>query len=210
MNTIKVNKIGDRVELLFPYHEEAKTRIKNLGGRWDGAKRLWWVQPEMEAEARRVLIDAFGTDGSADVQTVVVRVTALRRVTEYTEPVVCCGKILARAWSRDSGAKVGEDVALLEGSIRSGGSRKNWTTIVDEGSVFKLVNVLPARLDEYDAEDFKVEVVDGEELANNPLAQYSDDDILTEARRRGLMPGDHPSREQSFDPEWDEGEECGL
>ncbi len=186
---IKVEKTDSGINLFFPYHEGAKNAIKNLGGRWNAAERCWTVQPEMEQEARQVLIDAFGTDGSTEVATVTVRVRALRDVFVYGDdgPVTCCGKVLARAWGRDSGAKVGEDVALLSGDIGSGGSRKNWKAWVGEGAEFKLVNVLPARVNEYDADEFEVTVIEGEERVNNPLAQYSDDDILAEARRRGLI-----------------------
>jgi len=187
MNQIRIESTESGLNLLFPYHEEAKNRIKNIGGRWNGYDKCWTVKPEMEQEARQILIDAFGTDGTVEVKTLTVKVVAKRDVWEYGEPVTCCGKVLARAWGRDSGAKVGDDVALLGDGITSGGSRKNWKTIVHKGATFKLVNVLPARLDEYDEDDFEVTVIEGEEVASNPLAAFSDDDILAEAKRRGLI-----------------------
>lgn len=54
------------------------------------------------------------------------------------------GKIFYQAYERDSGARTGEDVALLEGNIDSGGSRNYWKSIVEEGSKFKVLNLIPA------------------------------------------------------------------
>lgn len=39
---------------------------------------------------------------------------------------------------RDSGARLGECVILLDGDISSGGSRVNWTTTVDIDSVIEI------------------------------------------------------------------------
>ena len=105
---------------------------------------------------------------------------------EYNGPVTCCGKTVARAVDRDSGAKVGYDVALLSGHIDSGGSRKNWKTIVEEGSTFKLLNVLPGLVDDYDPDEWEITAEDGGEPESS-LAGFSDAQIIAEARRRGLI-----------------------
>jgi len=186
MSEINVIANGSFVEVHFPYHAEAKTRIKNMGGRWNGT--CWLVKPEMEADARRVLFDVFGTDGAVGLKKVTLRVRAKKDLVQHHEygPITCCGKVLARAFGRDSGARVGEDVVLIDGNIRSGGSMKNWTVRIDAGSEFKLVNVFPALMDEYDKDAFDVEVVGDGDAVLTPLAAYSDEDLLAEVRRRGL------------------------
>jgi hypothetical protein len=44
------------------------------------------------------------------------------------------GRTIAKARGRDSGAKLGDGIILLNGSVDSGGSVKNWTTDVDEAA----------------------------------------------------------------------------
>ena len=51
------------------------------------------------------------------------------------------GKPLAIATGRDSGAKPGEGVAFIEGSPKSGGSAKNWYTIIPAGCVCEIYRV---------------------------------------------------------------------
>jgi hypothetical protein len=44
------------------------------------------------------------------------------------------GRTIAKAWGRDSDAKLGDDIIWLSGIYRSGGSMKNWKTEIREGN----------------------------------------------------------------------------
>lgn len=52
--------------------------------------------------------------------------------------VVFMNEKVAVAFGRDSGAKIGYGVRMIEGEIGSGGSRANWYCVVREDSVFEL------------------------------------------------------------------------
>ena len=184
MSQITVSIDGDTIRVVSPYHQDAIERFRQLGGRWDG--EAWNFPAPLENEVRGALLSVYGTDGTDEAQTVTLIARAKTKIYEYHGPVTCCGKTVARAWGRDSGAKVGDDVALLSGHISSGGSRKNWKTIVQKGSTFKLLNVLPGLADDYDPDEWEVITEDGGE-PESPLAGFSDAQILAEARRRGLI-----------------------
>ena len=184
MSNVKLIHSGDHIEVVSPYNPAAVERFRQLGGRWTG--EVWTFPAALETEVRGVLLSVYGTDGDDGAQSVTLIARAKRGISEYTGPVTCCGKTVARAWGRDSGARVGEGVALLEGRIGSGGSRKNWKTVVEEGSTFKLLNVLPGLVDDYDPYEWEVTTEDGSE-PDSPLAAFSDAQILAEARRRGLI-----------------------
>src|SRR5690606_30972717 len=49
-------------------------------------------------------------------------------------PIEICGRPVARAFGRDSGAKVLEGVVVLEGGFTSGGSVANWYTCAKKGT----------------------------------------------------------------------------
>ena len=55
--------------------------------------------------------------------------------------VTCFAKVLDHAFSRDSGARIGDDVVFIKGGGKSGGSAKNWRTIVEKGSIAMLYRV---------------------------------------------------------------------
>jgi hypothetical protein len=51
------------------------------------------------------------------------------------------GREVARAFGRDSGAKLGPDVVVRAGGFHSGGSRKNWRITVKDGTSFDLLRL---------------------------------------------------------------------
>jgi len=68
--------------------------------------------------------------------TVTVRVTALKTIQERGS-ISCLGVTIAKASGRDSGAFIPNSVCKISGKTSSGGSVKNWLTIISEGSVFE-------------------------------------------------------------------------
>lgn len=147
MMQIKVE--NGMAKVFTPYNAEFVKKIKNIGGRkWNAADKCWMI-PESEIEtARQYMMDVYGeTDLPDEDGRVTIKVKFNEMAFEYTSPITIFGKEIARAWGRDSGAKVGEDVTLLSGSIGSGGSAKNWRTTIHEGSVFKIRNVAKKALE---------------------------------------------------------------
>lgn len=149
-------------KVITPYNAEFVAKVKGIGGRkWNAAERCWEV-PESEIETVRVyMMDIFGeTDLPTEGEKVTVKVTFNSDESKRRESITLFGKTLARAWGRDSGAKVGEDVTLISGKVTSGGSVKNWYTEVEEGTVLKVRNVPRAALEQDTDLDVTVEVME--------------------------------------------------
>ena len=123
---------------------------QNLGGRWDESAKAWVFSHLVEAEVDDL-------DRQYNEQLVCVDIEAQDDIrSRYQEDVTFMGYPIARAFGRDSGAKLGENVALLAGQISSGGSVKNWVSIVRKGSTFRLV-VSKTLLDECEMDsDWKI------------------------------------------------------
>ncbi len=62
-------------------------------------------------------------------------------ISAHTGPVVLFGRTVASAHGRDSGAKIGEGVCFEAGGCTSGGSVKNWYTVIESGSVLTIYDV---------------------------------------------------------------------
>lgn len=145
---IKINTINDRAYLETPYNADFVAAIKGIGGaRWDRDRRAWSIPEESVEQARAIMRDVYGADDRPSAEpNVSVRLTFGERVYRTHESIMIYGKTVASAYGRDSGARVGDDVAFVEGKPTSGGSVKNWATIIPEGCVAVLHNVPQAAL----------------------------------------------------------------
>jgi hypothetical protein len=170
------------------YCPQAIRKIKNLGqATWDKTMKGWLVSKAYEVELKDILLEYYGTDGSFSDKRVNIELVTNQYIKMSQKPVLFSGKTLAQAFHRDSGARVGQNVALIEGSINSGGSSKNWETIVEKGSRFKLMHVNEQLLSFENDKLFSYKIMD----SNKPqklsrLRRVSDEELIAECLTRKL------------------------
>ena len=157
-------EIRDDIAFVFtPYNPLFVRKIKSIGGaKWDFDKRCWKIPASTVDAAREIMVDVYGeSDLPDDVEKVTVRVTFPDGIAECRSPVVVFGRVIASAYGRDSGAKVGDGVVFVKGKPDSGGSAKNWTTVIHDGSIVEIRNVpVTALNDSYDYEIVKEKKID--------------------------------------------------
>lgn len=125
-----------------PYNPDFVKAIKKIGGaKWDREKRCWAVPESAVDAAREIMKDVYGYNDSTQNETVKLKITAINELSELRSDVVLFGKVLSHATGRDSGARIGDDVAYVRGGATSGGSVKNWRSEVEAGSEIILSNV---------------------------------------------------------------------
>lgn len=160
---MKITIENGTAKVYTPYNREFVEKIKTIGGRkWDATEKCWTV-PESEVETvRKHMMDVFGeTDQPIAGEKVTVKITFNREgASDYREGIYLFGKPIIRAFGRDSGARVCDDVTLIEGKVTSGGSSKNWYTLAAEGTVLKVRNVPKAALEMIEGYDVTVEEIE--------------------------------------------------
>ncbi|SFM16221.1 hypothetical protein [Methylobacterium pseudosasicola] len=125
---IQITRSGTDLLVRTPHaNTNFNARIKDMGGRWEAP--AWRVDARNEALVRAALVRSYGGDGEGEPDTVSLQCHIEK--DSWQSPVEVAGRIIARAFGRDSGAKLGEGIVRLDGSVTSGGSRANWTTVVD-------------------------------------------------------------------------------
>ncbi len=144
MTKISVTSAGTRLSVHSPYLPAFVAAAKALGGRW--AAPAWVFDARDEARVREALRTHYGTDGSAAAGPVVTLRVAMDAVYADRDAIRLGGREIARAYGRDSGAKLGDGVVLLDGKFGSGGSVKNWTTRSDGATI--LIRDMPAEMAE--------------------------------------------------------------
>lgn len=112
--------ISDKdAKVCTPYNPDFVAKIKGIGGaRWTGS--YWRIPKEAVDAARSIMRDVYGYDDITENETVTLKLTFNENISECLGDVVCFGKVLAHAYSRDGGARVGEDVAFISGGAGSG------------------------------------------------------------------------------------------
>ena len=150
-----------------PYNPSFVKKIKTIGGaKWDSSERCWKIPAPAVDAAREIMMDVYGeTDLPDDVEKVTVRVSFPDGYAECRAPIVVFGRIIASAYGRDTGAKVGDGVVFIKGAPKSGGSRNNWDTIIPDGSVAEIRNVpVTALNNSFDYEIVEEKKIDREAL----------------------------------------------
>lgn len=136
---IRVEVVGEKANLYTPYNSEFIKAVKNIGGaRWNRDKRAWSIPVESVNVAREIMERIYGESDVTTGKMITLRIKAKESMDAWHDGVYAFGVSLAHASGRDSGARVGENAMLVEGNIDSGGSVKNWTTYVGEGTVFQI------------------------------------------------------------------------
>jgi hypothetical protein len=160
---------------------DLKKSIPNGSKKWDAENRVWIIEGNCEKTLNNLLAKHYNYQiGSKNIK---IKLTALKDDYEYCDSVRVAGFPIARAWGRDSGARVCENVVLISGSIKSGGSMKNWCTKVAAGAVFEMT-IPESAVENIDKEIWKVEIISKEEKQENPLEHFSTEALLAEIERR--------------------------
>jgi len=186
LSIINLNKLT--LLICMEYCPQAVYKIKQLGqAKWDSTLKGWKVSTDYKDEVKKILLDYYGTDGTFSEKRVNIELVTNQDIKRPQKPVLFAGKSIAQAFNRDSGARVGQNVALIEGGISSGGSSKNWETIVEKGSRFKIMHVNEQLLSFENDKLFSYQVID----SNKPkklsrLRKVSDEELIAEFISRKL------------------------
>tara|TARA_R110000796_G_scaffold65782_2_gene151792 strand:- start:6552 stop:7238 length:687 start_codon:yes stop_codon:yes gene_type:complete len=119
------------VTLKADYNAHLVKKCRNLGGRWCCDTKSWVFLTLVGQEVEEL-------DVIYNSDKIVVEITASHDCYAHLSDLTFKGITIATATSRDSGAQLGNGIALLRGKIRSGGSNANWNSQADDDSVFRL------------------------------------------------------------------------
>ena len=129
--TYAIVNTGTLLRVATPYSPDFISAVKReMGATWDGT--CWCFDARDAAEVAALVHRIYGwTVGMALVSALV---SFDEDCTYSRRPCVLFGRVMVEAWGRDSGGTVGDGVRLRSGNIDSGGSTKNWTTVVSKGT----------------------------------------------------------------------------
>src|SRR4051812_31627904 len=109
---VKIEVDGNALRVVSPYDPAFVSRAKALGGKWSAP--AWVFDARDEGRVRELCAELYGSDGSTS-DVVTLRATYEGGKGKGQKPIYCGGRTVARAFGRDSGAKLGEGIVLLEG-----------------------------------------------------------------------------------------------
>jgi hypothetical protein len=133
---VELTNNNKTIKYTSPYDVRVAKACRNLGGKWNGNAWEFNSDEDTLQALKKITLKTFGF--SLDSPKGVAYVTISEDVSAAKEPYVVGGMILSQAKGRDTGAKTGTGVQLLEGDINSGGSFKNWESKIAAHSRFKI------------------------------------------------------------------------
>lgn len=104
---------------------------QNLAGKYDVETKSYTFNKIYEKEVEEL-------DWEFNSDLVTVDIKAKEDIIGSHDSVYFCGYPIVRAFGRDSGAKLCQDIGMISGKIGSGGSVKNWSTRINKGAIFRL------------------------------------------------------------------------
>lgn len=157
---IKIKEVdNNKIEIYTPYNRTFVSKIKRINGaKWSYNKGCWEVDKIEIGVVRKFLMDCYGENDIEFAEKVDIKVKFLQQVEERWKGIELFGRTIAYAYGRDSGAKMGDKVTCISGICTSGGSAKNWTTIICKGAEFIIRDVAKNTITEYDKEIFEIEI----------------------------------------------------
>ena len=135
---VKIETNEKIISVTADYNHEFVKVARNMGGEWNSPS--WVFDIRDEDLVRSTCLKIYGTDG-VNTDLVDVQITLNDFNAKKCAPIVIFGKTVARAFGRDSGAKIGTGIVIKSGKFSSGGSAKNWLTVVENGTSFIMRDV---------------------------------------------------------------------
>lgn len=145
---------GKRLLITTPYDADFVADVKEMGGRWEAAKRAWSVDVRDEERARELLRLHYGTDGSPEelADVVTVRIALSRFALSYREGAKArfAGRIIASRAGRDAPVRLSAGVVLVEGTLPGSGGSMRYPELNAGDAVVEVRDVPRAALQVYD------------------------------------------------------------
>ena len=139
-NIVNITRINTHITIKSPYNSVFVQYAKKLAGKFCGTTKSWSFDIRDEADVLSACYLAYGEDGvrsnKCDVQITLPTVYYVKQGT-----IIFFGRPVARAFDRDSGAKLFDGVVIKSGNFTSGGSSKDWDTRSEAGTVIVLRDV---------------------------------------------------------------------
>lgn len=112
-------------------------KFHNFKGVWNNEKKYWVFDKLLFEDIKKLMKKYFGVENGEfeSCQLIIKDLTT----SEYLKGIIISGIELCRAFGRDSGANLCDDVVLLDGDIDSGGSSKWWKTVCNDAT-FKILH----------------------------------------------------------------------
>jgi hypothetical protein len=143
---VSIKNINNTIQVKTQFNPDFSYAAKKIGGKYDFNEKIWCFDERNLDLVKNALMSTFGTDGY-DQSTVDVEITVKEKFIGEQSPIYLAGRIIAQARGRDSGARNGDGIVFIENSPKSGGSMKNWLTKIEEGSVFKILDLYAGAID---------------------------------------------------------------
>ena len=156
--SVQIKRTDTQIIVIADYNKEFVRQAHNLAGKFNAYDKSWGFDLRDEADVLEACYLCYGDDGYryslCDVQ-----ISLPNGYYVDKDTINFFGRPVARAFGRDSGAKVFDGVKIKEGGFQSGGSAKHWVTCAEKGTVIVLRDVALPLVEQMQYDDVVVEII---------------------------------------------------
>jgi len=166
---MKITRTEKEIKVTSDYHKDLPRAARQLGGKWNNKEWIFDIRSEKAIE--ELYIDVYGFFGEP-TQTVTITYTLTEDIIAGKQSIFICGRQVARAYGRDSGAQVGGGVVLKDCTAESGGSVKNWSTrivITGDSPTITIYDVPLKKAEQCTSEDENIKIKGDVEINKETL-----------------------------------------
>lgn len=138
---VSIKKSNKTIKVTSQYNPSFASKARKLNGKFDYTSKSWSFDIRSEELVKEILREVYGNDGSETTFVDVDITVGDENLLGHQESIYLAGRIIASATGRDSGVTIGNGIVLVSGEIKSGGSVKNWLTVVKSESVFRILDL---------------------------------------------------------------------
>lgn len=164
-SVVQIKRTENHIIIKSPYNSIFVEKARNLAGKWVSLSEAWQFDIRDEAEVLEVCYLCYGEDGIRNSKCN-IKITFVEAAYANKSALSILGYPVARAFNRDSGARLSDGVLVKSGGFDSGGSMKNWTTKAKAGTVIVLRDVSKPlvqaflKSDDYEPESMTIEILE--------------------------------------------------
>lgn len=130
-HVIQLKIIGSKAVVWGYYNPLFVEQAKSLKGEWNQTTQCWYFTDKLFAHLAELLLSQFHVDGKAPYPVCRLHVKQYS-AQSYKEACMLFDRPIFRSYGRDSPILIQPDIYKLSGSFRTGGSHKNWRTIIED------------------------------------------------------------------------------
>jgi len=131
MYSIKLERVGDKLKIITPYHDEFIEKARELHGKWEAG--AWWLDDSAIDFIRPVMLKLWNSTGEEPYSECILLIKGYS-ASMSKAPIYLFGRKIAASHTNYGRPSLGRGIVFISGICRSAGTTKYWETQLSDAT----------------------------------------------------------------------------